>query len=118
MNKFSQFSLGCFLAIGIAGSAAATNMNFMSNTAMSYFTEDDWSIFNATQQKVLNSGKANVAVEWKNAKSGSHGTMTPSAESRQNGMVCRKLTVVNFAHLIKGEGAYTFCKINNEWKIY
>lgn len=118
MNKFSQFSLGCFLAIGFAGTVAATNMNFLSNTAMSYFTQDDWAIFNSTQQKALDSGKANVAIEWSNAQTGSHGSMTPSAESRQNGMVCRKLTVVNFAHLVKGEGVYTFCKIKNEWKIY
>lgn len=102
----------------VSAATYATNVNFLSNTAMSNFTQDDWAIFNSTQQKVLNSGKANVTIEWKNPKSGSHGTMTPSAETRQNGMVCRKLTIVNVARLVKGEGVYTYCKVNNEWKIY
>lgn len=96
----------------------AENYGFLSNSAMSYFTQEDWHIFNKTQMDALNRGKDGVKVNWKNSKSGSYGYMIPSAAPKQNGMVCRYLAFYNTANQIKGEGTYKFCKLNNQWKIY
>src|SRR5262245_1558984 len=96
----------------------AVNYGFMSNSAMSYFTKEDWQIFNKTQAEVLNKTKDGVKVNWSNPRSGSHGYMVASGTSHQNGMTCRYLTVYNTANLINGEGTFKFCKNNGKWMIY
>jgi surface antigen len=102
----------------ISFSAYCENYGFLSNSAMSYFTKEDWQIFNKTQQSVLDHGKAGVKTQWKNPQSGSYGYMIPSNIMRENGMICRKLTFFNNANRISGEGSYKFCKTNGKWKIY
>lgn len=118
MNCLKKLSVITFLSFVMSCSSWAVNENFLSNTAMSYFTKADWAIFNATQQKALNSPKADVRVKWSNPKSGSYGYMIPAAVTRENGLICRKVAFVNMAHLVKGEGVYKFCKVNNQWKIF
>jgi len=99
-------------------SSFAENYGFLSNSAMSYFTKEDWQIFNKVQNDVLNRGKNGVKVLWSNPKSGSHGYMIPSAAPSRGGMECRQVAFYNTANLVNGEGSYTFCKSNNQWKIY
>lgn len=99
--------------------AVAENYGFLANSAMSYFTREDWQIFYKTQDQVLNKGKDGVQVSWKNSASGSHGTMIPAAAPSQDGMPCRYLSFFNTANKINGEGTYKFCKSsNNKWNIY
>lgn len=98
-------------------SCFAENYGFLSNSAMSYFTKEDWQIFNKTRDIALRS-RDNVKVSWSNPKSGSHGYMIPSSAPSQNGMQCRYIAFFNTANLVDGEGSYKFCKSNNQWKIY
>jgi surface antigen len=102
----------------VSSSAFAVNYGFLSNTAMSYFTKDDWSIFNKTQDYVLNHAKNGIKVSWKNPKSGNYGYMVASSAPSQNGMLCRRVAFFNVGNLIKGDGSYTFCKSHNKWMIY
>jgi surface antigen len=99
-------------------SALAENYGFLANSAMSYFTPEDWQIFNKTQAIALNRGKNGQKIVWSNPKSGSHGYMIPSAAPGLNGMQCRNIVFYNTANRIDGEGSYKFCKVNNQWKIY
>src|SRR5689334_18265718 len=101
-----------FIAM-VSFTAFAENYGFLSNSAMSYFTKEDWEIFNKTQLNVLNKSKNGAKVSWKNPKSGSFGYMVPSSAARFQGMVCRNIFFVNTANQIKGEGSYKFCKSNN-----
>jgi len=97
----------------------AVNYGFLSNTAMSYFTKDDWQIFDKAQNQALNRGKNGVKVTWRNLKSGNHGYMVPASAPSQQGMSCRYLSFYNVANLIEGEATYKFCKSTNGiWKIY
>jgi surface antigen len=118
MNKYFRTGLISVVVSLLPLSLQAANDAFLSNTAMSYFTQQDWVIFNKTQNNVLNRGKNGVKVTWNNPQSGSHGYMIPAAAPSQNGLVCRYLSFYNVANLIKGEGTYRFCKANNTWKIY
>lgn len=121
MNKSMRKKLKVVIAV-IASmmslSSGAVNYGFMSNSAMSYFTQEDWQIFNKTQANALNRGKNGVKMAWSNPKSGSHGYMIPSDAPAQNGMKCRKITFYNTANQINGEGRYLFCKMNNTWKMF
>lgn len=105
-----------FLLVGL--SAWAVNDAFMSNSAMSYFTQEDWQIFNKTQETALDQTKDGVKVSWKNPETGAYGYMIPSDTHKENGMTCRKLYFFNMANLIEGEASFKFCKSNNKWMIY
>lgn len=117
MNTLFKRSLASIL-IFLPTCVLAQNYGFLSNSAMSYFTKEDWQIFNNTQNDVLSHGKNGVKVLWKNPRSGNHGYMIPASASPQNGMTCRFISFYNTANQINGEGTYKFCKLNNTWKIY
>jgi surface antigen len=118
MKEWKRIIVSAIFCLLPLSAAVAENYGFLSNSAMSYFTKQDWQIFNKTQEDVLNHGKNGVKVFWKNPKSGSHGYMVPSAAPSKNGMVCRYLAFFNTANLINGKGSYKFCKSNNKWMIY
>src|SRR5438477_11428324 len=96
--------IACMMSL----SAFAVNYGFMSNSAMSYFTQEDWQIFNRTEANVLNRGKNGVKVLWSNPRSGSHGYMIPTSAPSQNGMQCRNVTFYNTANQVNGGGIYKF----------
>lgn len=85
---------------------------------MSYFTQEDWAIFNKAKITALNQASNGVRVNWKNPRTGAYGYFVPGKAPSYNGMQCRVLGFHNTANQIEGEGAYRFCKLNNQWKIY
>jgi surface antigen len=98
--------------------ALSSNYNFLNDTAASYFTQEDWNIFNKTQKIALDSGKTGIKIKWQNPNSGSYGYMIPGKITRENGMMCRSITFYNTANLIHGGGTNKFCKSQNKWMIY
>ncbi|VVC75273.1 hypothetical protein AQUSIP_05610 [Aquicella siphonis] len=118
MKTTTKISILCLFFCLVGLSAWAVNQAFMSNSAMSYFTKEDWQIFNKTQANVLDKTKDGDKTSWQNPGTGAFGYMIPSDTHKENGMTCRKLFFFNTANQIQGEGTYKFCKTNNKWMIY
>ena len=97
--------------------AFAANQSFLSNTARSFFTKEDWQLSKAAQKAALNHYKDGQAIAWNNPRTGSHGVFFPFRTTRQNGEVCRQLKMVNTAQLVHEKATFRFCKFNDEWKI-
>lgn len=117
MKMISKIVSAITLSI-ISLSAFCANDSFLSNTAMSYFTKEDWKLFNKAQSDALNKGKDGAKVNWSNPQSGSFGYIIPSKAANLNGLRCRTLSFHNTAHLINGAGTYRFCYSNKKWMIY
>jgi|HubBroStandDraft_6_1064221.scaffolds.fasta_scaffold935338_2 surface antigen len=98
--------------------AFAENYGFLNNTAMSYFTKEDWQIYNNTRMRALNNGKDGVKIQWNNPNSGSFGYIIPSNTIHKNDIVCRKLTSYTTANRISGETTVSLCKSKNKWLIH
>ncbi len=97
-------------AFGLIGSslASAANMGFMAEQAMSRFTNQDATIFNAAAAKAL-AAKDGTEIEWKNPDTGAFGTLTPSADP-EGKPDCRVIHMINVAENVKSSGYYRFCK--------
>ena len=104
------------LSFFISLAVYSVNYSFLDDTAGEYFNDEDWAIFLKTQKQALNQYKDGAEVTWKNPKTGSFGSFVPSNTIRQEGMLCRNLTIVNNANHRTGEATLTFCKVKGEWK--
>lgn len=114
---FGMMIVSCFLSM-ISLSAYSSNFSFFSNTAMSYFTKDDWKLSKAAQNEALNHYKDGVKVIWKNPRTGNHGVFLPSHTVQvSDGSICRNLKIMNTANRMHENATYKFCKLQNEWKI-
>lgn len=98
-------------------SAHAFNLHFMDYSAMSYFSDKDWTILQKTAVNVLNNTKDGVKVKWMNPNTHTWGTLLPSKTSIQNGTKCRNLEIINHANGLSGKSSYRFCKMKSDWRI-
>jgi len=103
---------------GIVSVAAnASSFNFFSNSAMSFFTKEDWKISKTAEVKALDHLQDGVKLAWTNPNTGSHGIFVPRHTSRANGSLCRELSIVHTANLVNEKAIYRFCKLKDQWKI-
>ncbi len=117
MNNLIKFVMSSACLIMLSTSALASNYGFLNNTAMTYFTQQDWQLFNKAQRMALGS-RDGVRIQWKNPQSGSYGYIVPSNTTRHNGTTCRDLTFVTTANLVNGQATERFCRNGNQWEIY
>lgn len=101
----------------ISCSAYSLNHNFLSNSAMSFYSKEDWSLSRTAQDKALNQNKDGVRLVWKNPKTGSHGIFLPKHTIHANGSICRDMQIVQSANSMHESSTYRFCKFKNQWKI-
>lgn len=97
--------------------ALGSNHSFLSNSAMSYLTKEDWQLSKAAQSNALDHCRDGKKVAWNNPETGSHGFFLPFHTSRMQGATCRNLEIVHSANLINEKSTYKFCKLHNKWKI-
>lgn len=90
---------------------------FLNDATITYFTDEDSEIYGNAQYDALNHHGDGAKVSWSNPNTGAHGYFIPSNTTRKNGMLCRTLTIVNFAEHRSGQAMFKFCKIHNEWKV-
>ncbi|VVC75274.1 hypothetical protein AQUSIP_05620 [Aquicella siphonis] len=117
MNKPVRIMMAAVIVSTLSFSAAASNCSFLSNSAMSFFTKDDWQLSKAALSDALNHSRDGIKVAWHNPRTGSHGIYVPSHTTHTHGSVCRHLKILNTANLVNEKASYTFCKLHNEWKI-
>src|SRR5471030_2723008 len=97
----------------------SANLNFMnsSDSAVRFFTDNDWKLFNSAVETALNKSPNGKKVSWKNPDSGSYGFVTPLNKFKKNGTTCRDLKMANNANNRTGQYTFTFCKYPSGWKI-
>jgi hypothetical protein len=111
------FKMTAIIFSMISCSAYGLNHNFLSNSAMSFYSKEDWSLAKTAQDKALNQNKDGVRLIWKNPKTGSHGIFLPTHTIHANGAVCRDMQIMQSANSLHESSTYRFCKFNNQWKI-
>src|SRR5260221_219442 len=97
--------------------AHASNFSFFGNSAMSFFTKEDWTISQNAQIKALNHLEDGTKLAWNNPGTGTHGIFLPMHTSHANGAICRDLKILHTANMVNEKAVYHFCKLNNQWKI-
>lgn len=95
----------------------ASNYSFLNYSPVFYFTDQDWQIMDSTLKNVLNNGRTNAKVEWRNPATGAHGYFIPVSSSGKKGKNCRYINIFNEAKNVTGQATYQFCKINGNWKV-
>ena len=97
----------------------SANMNFLNNSdsAVRFFSDSDWTLFNNAVENGLNKSANGSKVSWKNQKSGSYGFVTPLTKTAKNGTTCRNLKIVSHANNRTDNYTFTFCKYPSGWKI-
>lgn len=103
----------CFLSMP----AYAYNFSFFGNSAISFFTKEDWTISRSAQSKALNQTRDGVKLAWVNPGTGTHGVFLPMHTYHANGSLCRELEILHTANLVRDKAVYRFCKLHNQWKI-
>lgn len=116
MNKM-YINLLLMLCVMVSLPIFASNYSFLSDAPVSYFTTEDSKILLAAQMDALNHYHDGTKVTWNNPKTGAHGTIIPSDSTKMNNLHCRKLTMNSFAQNRTGKATFTYCKVDNVWKI-
>lgn len=95
----------------------AVNMQYLKYSPVASFTSEDFTMLQTTGKKALEENKDGQLSEWKNSDSGHSGSITPLNTKTIDGMHCRKVRFLNRTENISGQAVYTFCQVDNKWKI-
>ena len=111
------------VAIAVAGflpaTAAAQNVGFLKDAAVSYFDEKDVAMMMETLDAALDEQQAHAVREWKNPGTGNSGKAEVlRAFKSAAGTPCKRLQITNVAHNgRRGRAAHTFCKEVDKWMV-
>jgi hypothetical protein len=117
MKPISHLVSGFLFLSLIPFAVHASNFSFLGNSAMSFFTKEDWKISKSAQNKALNQIEDGARLAWLNPGTGTHGIFLPMHTFHANGAVCRDLEILHTANQVNEKAIYRFCKLNNQWKI-
>lgn len=95
----------------------ASNFSFFGNSAISFFSKEDWRISKSAQAIALNQTQDGVKLVWTNPKTGTHGIFLPIHTMHAHGAVCRDLEILHTANQVDDKAIYRFCKLHDQWKI-
>jgi len=103
------FAMGTVAAYGF-------NYRFLFDTARSYYSKEDWKIYQKAQIKVLNNFPNGKKLVWKNYNTGSKGSFVALKAKKVNGFNCRNLKIAMSANFRLDKATLKFCKVNGVWK--
>lgn len=110
---------GLLFSLCFQCNVSASGLNWLDDSAIRYFTDDDMELMISTMRISLNNSDDGVTLDWKNPATGSSGSVTPVATAIKNDMICRKTKFINNAEGREGNSTFVFCKYpDNKWKIY
>ena len=113
----------CLLIVAVVllfvhGAAVAVNLRWLENSAVRYFSDEDWRLANGAADEALESRSDGEAVEWHNPKTGNSGRAVALRSLERAGNPCRELAVENRAKGMAGRSVFLFCQQPaGEWKI-
>jgi hypothetical protein len=107
---------GCAL-LG-AGTAAASNLNFLGRTPLSRYNDADMDLLRGALGKALTSDKMNVDFEFSNPRTGASGVLTPVRAMERDGAPCRDVRAqLRHPQTAAADSVYLLCKRDGRWKL-
>ena len=99
--------------------AAAQNLGYLKDAAVSYFDEKDVAMLMETVDAALDEQQPHAIREWKNPGTGNSGKAEVlGAFKSAAGTPCKRLQITNVAHNgISGRASHTFCKETDKWMV-
>ena|SRR5258706_10362794 len=117
MKLHSKITAAIILSI-FSLTSHASNFSFFGNSAISFYTKEDWKIAKSAQITALNQIQDGVKLIWANPRTGSHGIFLPMhTYHARSGSLCRQMEILHTANRVNDKAVYRFCKMKNEWKI-
>jgi hypothetical protein len=103
----------------LPAAAAAQNLSFLKDAAVSYFDEKDVSMLLETVDATLDEQQPHAIREWKNPGTGNSGKMEVlGTTTSAAGTPCKRLRITNVAHNgVNSRASYTFCKETDKWMV-
>ncbi len=96
----------------------AANLQFLRYSPVSQFTAADFEMMDTAGNSALEKNTDGQASSWKNPETSNSGSITPLSTETIDGKPCRKVKFINQANNQYAESVFTFCKIDNDWKLY
>ena len=98
--------------------APAAPMGYLKDSPVGKFNDEDMSLFQGASKKALNEAADGETIEWKNATTGSSGSISPLKSFDQGGFKCRNVRVKNQHKSLRGSQTLKMCQQSDgEWKI-
>lgn len=105
------------LLVSAAGTVAAQDMRFMSDTPYVHFTKDDKAMFRKAMMQTLDTAKDGETNTWSNPASGAGGEIKALKSYDKGGAKCRTLAIANKAKARSNAGEYNFCVKSGKWTL-
>ena len=101
----------------IQSNAAELDLSFISESALTRFSDSDWERLRTTAVEALDNSPDGSNHFWRNIETGRSGTITIISTSEQKDTLCRKAKFVNTAEEITSSTAAILCKKDDEWQV-
>lgn len=111
----SLITLSSFTSIQI--NATELNLSFTDESALTHFSDNDWTKLKATAVEALDNSPDGSHHFWQNDETGHSGTITIISTNEQKDIVCREAKFVNSAESLTSSTAAILCKEDGEWKV-
>lgn len=95
MKWIFRFVLMCGL-LSLSFSAMSFNLDFLHDSTVKHFDDEDWKMVNAAADKALAAPNGERIV-WHNTKTGHGGFVQAVNTSNEHGRSCRKIRIFNRA---------------------
>lgn len=105
-------------AMIIALPAAASNLDFLHDTPLSEFSDEDRKLFLSVLRQTLSEADDNEVRTWSNPETKCGGEITPLRTHRRADTVCRDVQTVNRVKGRTEKSVYTYCRQGQgEWRL-
>lgn len=106
------------IALLIPGVPWASNWQWMKDTEVMSFDEQDWALLENTITQMLNQGSDGDKQQWQNPQTGNSGTVQIQDTRETIAGTCRLLLISNNAKPESGFTRMNYCKQQDgQWKI-
>lgn len=108
----------CLVIICTTLCLPAAAVTWMRDAVVSEFSDSDWEILRGEVNRVLDTVADDEQVDWKNAETGSHGSLKVLKSFELDGQRCRRLAAKNVnAKGREGAMAHNLCRqADGAWK--
>ena len=117
--KSATLMLSIAVASLLPAVAAAQNLSYLKDAAVSYFDEKDVAMLMETIDATLDEPQPHATREWKNPGTGNSGKAEVLGTVKSaTGTPCKRLQITNVAHNgVSGRASHTFCKEKDTWMV-
>jgi len=96
---------------GVTRGAHSVNLRFLAFSPVRFFNDQDWKLLEQTSDDLLANARDGESREWKNPKTGHHGSMKALRTYKNSeGETCREVQFSNFARDMSGQSRWHLCK--------